>query len=65
MFTIDFETLSVPDVEEWRAELQRAAVAALPAVGEVLLEQAISCFDTSTDPWGNAWPPFSPNTAST
>lgn len=37
-------------------------VAALPALGEALVEHADRCFETSTDPWGNPWAPFSPNT---
>lgn len=62
MLTLDVTTLSVPDVAGWMERIRLDVVAALPALGEALVEHCDRCFETSTDPWGNPWPPFSPNT---
>lgn len=62
MLVLDFRTLTLPDVNEWIAQIRIAVVAALPALGEALVEHCDRCFETSTDPWGNPWPAFSPNT---
>lgn len=63
MFTVDIELLAVPDVDEWQEGLRAAINAALPAVGEALVEHALSCIDDSHDPDGTPYQPFSPNTA--
>lgn len=62
MFNVDFAVLSVPNVEEWQAGIRQALAAALPAVGEAIVEHVDSCFENGVDPWGTAWAPLADST---
>ena len=46
---------SMPDVDAWAEALELGAEDAAPVVAEVLREAADYCFETETDPWGEAW----------
>lgn len=63
MFTVEIERLAVPPVDEWQDGIRAAINAAMPAVGEALVEHAVSCIDGSHDPNGTPYPPFAPSTA--
>lgn len=57
MIDVELAVMSVPRVDAWSGEIESAIEGAMPAVAEVLREAADSCFETQSDPWGNAWEP--------
>lgn len=62
MLTIDVSVLSMPDVAEWQEQLRISALAALPAIGEALVEHCDRCFELGVDPWGAPWQPLADST---
>ncbi len=53
---------SMPDLNAWAEAIQLGSEDAVPAVGQVLVEDADTCFVNEADPWGEPWPALKPAT---